>query len=103
MKVMVASIKSGLLTSTALMPKTINPSGLPASPPNFGEFMKSDMKGFIEKSHQVEGLLSNYVQGFGDIEEIAPKFKELMLEFELKTKIVSSLANMLKTLTSMQI
>jgi hypothetical protein len=103
MKVMVASIKSGLLTSTALMPKAINPSGLPVSPPNFGEFMKTDMKGFIEKSNQVEGLLSNYIQGFGDIEEVAPKFKELMLEFELKTKIVSSLANMLKTLTSMQI
>lgn len=70
---------------------------------NFGDFLKTDLKDFVGKSNQVEGLLSNYIQGFGDIEEIAPKFKEIMLEFELKTKIVSSLANMLKTLTSMQI
>ena len=47
--------------------------------------------------------MTNYAGGVGDIEQIAPMLKELMLEFEVKTKIISSLANILKTLTSMNI
>ena len=99
---MVSSVKSGLLSSIG----TISPqksSGLPTDGGNFGDFLKADMKEFIQKAHGVEGMMTNYASGVGDIEEIAPMLKELMLEFEVKTKIVSSLANILRTLTSMNI
>lgn len=100
---MVESLKGGISGISAVTPKIITPSGEISTNQNFGDFLKTDLKDFVSKSHQMEGLLNDYVQGFGNIEEIAPKFKELMLEFELKTKIVSSLAGMIKTLTSMQI
>ncbi len=99
---MVDAIKSGLLSSVA----TISPQKLSESPAdgsNFGDFLKADMKGFLNKAHEVEGMMTNYAGGVGDIEQVAPILKELMLEFEVKTKIVSSLANILKTLTSMNI
>ncbi len=99
---MVDAIKSGLLPSIG----TISPQKLPESPADggsFGDFVKVDMKQFLNKAHEVEGMMTNYVGGVGNIEEIAPRLKELMLEFEVKTKIVASLANILKTLTSMNI
>ena len=98
---MVDAIKPGLLSSITVSPQKAG--GSPAENGNFADFFKADMKGFLNKAHEVEGMLTNYIGGVGDIEEIAPKFKELMLDFEVKTKIVSSLANILKTLTSMNI
>jgi hypothetical protein len=93
---MVGAIKPNMIAAAeALLKKNVSP---PADGANFGDFLKTDMKDFLTKSHQVEGLMSNYVNGIGDIEEVAPKFKELMLEFEVKTKIIASLANVIKTL-----
>lgn len=99
---MVDAIKTGLLPSVS----ALSPQKLPQSPEvngSFADFLKADMKEFLHKAGDVEGLLVNYAAGSGDIEQIAPAFKELMLEFEVKTKIVSSLANALKTLTSMNL
>ncbi len=99
---MVEAIKSGLLSSVS----AVSPQKLPqASETNgsFADFFKADMKEFLNKSEEVEGMMTNYVSGVGDIEQIAPLLKELMLEFEVKTKVISSLANVLKTLTSMNI
>lgn len=99
---MVEAIKSGLLSSVS----TVSSQKLPQASEvkgNFVDFFKADMKEFLNKSEEVEGMMTNYVSGFGDIEQIAPLLKELMLEFEVKTKVISSLANILKTLTSMNI
>lgn len=63
----------------------------------------ADIKSFLNKAREAEKMLTNYAVGQGDIEEIAPKLKELMLEFEVKTKIISSIANIIKSLTSMNI
>jgi hypothetical protein len=98
---MVDAVKPSLLSSITISPQKA--SGSPANAGNFADFFKTDMKQFIHKAHEVEGMLTNYVGGVGDVEAIAPKFKELMLDFEVKTKIISSLANILKTLTSMNI
>lgn len=98
---MVDAIKPALLSSIKISPHKSSP--LPTSGGNFADFFKADIKEFLHKAHEVEGMMTNYVGGIGDIEEIAPKFKELMLDFEVKTKIISSLANILKTLTSMNI
>lgn len=99
---MVDGIKAGLLSSVG----TISPEKLTQTPEadgSFSDFLKADLKEFLHKAEGVEGLLVNYASGVGDIEQIAPLLKELMLEFEVKTKVVSSLANVLKTLTSMNI
>lgn len=98
---MVDVVKPGLLSSITIPPH--KSSGMPTNGGNFADFFKADIKEFLHKAHEVEGMMTNYVGGIGDIEEIAPKFKELMLDFEVKTKIISSLANILKTLTSMNI
>lgn len=98
---MVDAIKPSLLSSITISPQKA--SGTSTNGGNFADFFKTDMKQFIHKAHEVEGMLTNYVEGVGDVETIAPKFKELMLDFEVKTKIISSLANILKTLTSMNI
>ncbi len=99
---MVDAIKSGLLSSITISPQKSH--AIPAADGgNFTDFFKTDMKEFLHKAHEVEGMMTNYVSGAGDIEAIAPKLKELMLDFEVKTKIISSLANILKTLTSMNI
>lgn len=102
---MVEAIKSGLLSSVS----SASPQKLSQAPQaseaneNFADFFKADMKEFLNKAGEVEGMMTNYVSGVGDIEEIAPLLKELMLEFEVKTKVISSLANILKTLTSMSV
>ena len=99
---MVEAIKSGLLSSVG----PISPQKLSKSPTEvggFGDFVKTDLKEFLNKANDVEGMMTNYAGGVGNIEQIAPMLKELMLEFEVKTKIISSLANILKTLTSMNI
>jgi len=99
---MVDAIKSGVLSSI----NNVSPQKLTQTPEangNFADFFKTDMKGFLNKAEEVEGMMTNYVSGVGDIEQIAPLLKELMLEFEVKTKVISSLANILKTLTSMNI
>lgn len=97
---MVDAIKAGLLSSVS----TLSPQKITQNPEamgSFADFFKTDMKEFLHKAEDVEGMMVNYVGGSGNIEEIAPLLKELMLEFEVKTKIVSALANVLKTLTSM--
>lgn len=99
---MVDAIKPGLLSSVSAI-SSQKPTKSPAESVTFGDFLKTDMKQFLNKAYEVEGMMTNYVNGAGDIEEIAPKLKELMLEFEVKTKIVSAIANILKTLTSMNI
>jgi len=99
---MVDAIKSGVLSSI----NNVSPQKLTQTPEangNFADFFKADMKEFSNKAEDVEGMMTNYVAGVGDIEQIAPLLKELMLEFEVKTKVISSLANVLKTLTSMNI
>lgn len=98
---MIDVVKPALLSSITISPH--KSSTLPTNGSNFADFFKTDIKEFLHKAHEVEGMMTNYVGGIGDIEEIAPKFKELMLDFEVKTKIISSLANILKTLTSMNI
>ncbi len=99
---MVELIKSGLLSSTGVIsPQKLSPTSGESG--GFGDFLKTDMKDFLHKTTEFEGMMTNYVSGLGDIEEIAPKLKELMLEFEVKTKIISSLANIIKSLTSMNI
>ncbi len=102
---MVGAIKSGLVTAgEALLKKSASsPADATSGGAGFADFLKTDMKDFLSKSHSLEGMISNYVNGVGDIEEMAPKFKELMLEFEVKTKIIASLANVIKSLTSMNI
>lgn len=100
---MVDAIKSGLLSSVS----TLTPQKPTSSPQevggSFADYFKTDMKEFLHKAEDIEGMMVNYAAGSGDIEQIAPLLKELMLEFETKTKIVASLANILKTLTSMNI
>ena len=102
---MVGAIKPDLIVAGKALLK--NNASLPTDGTNggasFADFLKTDMKDFIKKSHHLEGMMSNYVNGVGDIEEMAPKFKELMLEFEVKTKIIAALANVIKSLTSMNI
>ncbi len=99
---MVEAIKSGLLSSVGPIPSQ-KLSTASTEGGSFGDFFKADVKGFLNKAHEVETKMTDYAGGFGDIEQIAPMLKELMLEFEVKTKIISSLANILKTLTSMNI
>jgi len=99
---MVEAIKSGLLSSVGPIPsQKLSTAATDGS--SFGDFFKADMKEFLNKANDVEGMMTNYAGGVGNIEQIAPMLKELMLEFEVKTKIISSLANILKTLTSMNI
>ena len=99
---MVEAIKSGLLSSVGPIPSQ-KLSTASTDGGSFGDFFKADMKGFLNKAQEVETKMTSYAGGVGDIEQIAPMLKELMLEFEVKTKIISSLANILKTLTSMNI
>jgi hypothetical protein len=99
---MVEAIKSGLLSSVGpISSQKLSTASTDGG--SFGDFFKADMKGFLNKANDVEGMMTNYAGGVGNIEQIAPMLKELMLEFEVKTKIISSLANILKTLTSMNI
>lgn len=99
---MVDSIKSNLFSVAGTIASQKTPA-LSSDAPNFGDFLKTDMKQFLKKSHEVDAQMVDYISGVGDIEELAPKLKELMLEFEVKTKIISSLANIIKSLTSMNI
>ena len=99
---MVEAIKSGLLSSVGPIPsQKLSTAATDGS--SFGDFFNADMTGFLNKAQEVQTKMTNYAGGVGDIEQIAPMLKELMLEFEVKTKIISSLANILKTLTSMNI
>jgi hypothetical protein len=95
---MINAINPNMIIADTSLKKT-----LPVEGTGFTDFLKTDMKEFLGKARQVEGLLTNYANGVGDIEEVAPKFKELMLEFEVKTKIIASLGNVIKSLTSMNI
>lgn len=100
---MVDPVKAKLLSSIGTFHPQKSSQSLTTEGHNFSDFIKDDMKGFLNKANDVNKMMTNYAMGVGDIEQIAPMLKELMLEFEVKTKIVSSLANVLKTLTSMNI
>ena len=85
---MVEAIKSGLLSSVGPIPSQ-KLSTASTDGGSFGDFFKADMKEFLNKANDVEGMMTNYAGGVGNIEQIAPMLKELMLEFEVKTKIIS--------------
>ncbi len=72
-------------------------------PNDFSTFIKNDAKNLMKTAQQSESMLHNYFQGIGSLEEIAPVIKQVMTEIEIRSKMVSSFAGILKTLTSMQI
>ncbi len=68
----------------------------------FGTFLNGQVQGFLSQAYTVEKRVKAYALGDDSIEQVAPLVAEFGLEVEAKTKIVEALANVIKTLTAIQ-